>query len=134
MLVVLDTCLVVAAWKSRNGASFALLEALADDAFEITLSVPLVVEYEAVLLRHISNGRKKSDVTDLIDYFCSIAKLQTIFYLWRPLLKDPKDDMVAELAVAAQADAIVTHNVGDFGPLNRFAVEVLAPAAFLKSL
>jgi predicted nucleic acid-binding protein len=94
----------------------------------------LVVEYESVLLRHLSHGRKKSDVTDLVDYLCSVAKLQTIFYLWRPLLKDPKDDMVAELAVAAQASAIVTHNVGDFGKLSQFAVNVLTPAAFLKSL
>lgn len=134
LLVVLDTSVIVAAWKSRRGASFALLERLDDDDFTIALSVPLVIEYEAVLLRHLTHGRNKSDVTDLVDYLCSVAHLQTIFYLWRPLLRDAKDDLVAELAVAAQARAVVTHDIRDFSGVDRFGVEVLTPGAFLQSL
>jgi putative PIN family toxin of toxin-antitoxin system len=134
VLVVLDTSVVVAAWRSRAGASFALLERLADDDFQIALSVPLVLEYEAVLLRHLDSGRRKSDVIDLVDYFCSVAVQQRIFFLWRPFLRDPKDDMVAELAVAAGAAAIVTHNVRDFAGVERFGILVLTPGQFLRQL
>jgi putative PIN family toxin of toxin-antitoxin system len=134
VLVVLDTSVIVAAWRSRRGASFALLEQLAEDAFEIALSVPLVLEYEAVLVRHLDSGRSKSDVADLVDYFCSVGVQQRIFFLWRPFLRDPKDDMVAELAVAASAVAVVTHNIRDFAGLERFGILVLTPGQFLRQL
>jgi predicted nucleic acid-binding protein len=126
--------MVVAAWRSSTGASFALLERLANDAFQIAVSVPLVLEYEAVLLRHLDAGRRKSDVVDLVDYFCTIGVRQEIFFLWRPLLRDPNDDMVAELAVAAGAAAIVTHNVRDFGGVDRFGIQALTPGEFLRQL
>lgn len=134
MLVVLDTCVLVAAWRSRSGASFALLELLRDGSFEIAVSVPLVLEYEAVLLRHLSLRQRKADVSVLVDYLCSVAQQQPIFFLWRPLLRDADDDMVAETAVASGASAIVTHNVRDFVPVSQFGVRVLAPAQFLLQL
>jgi predicted nucleic acid-binding protein len=100
VLVVLDTSMLVAGWRSRLGASFALLEHLRDGAFDIAVSVPLVLEYESVLLRHLTAGRRKADVVALVDFLCSIARQQSIFFLWRPLLRDADDDMVAEVAVA----------------------------------
>jgi putative PIN family toxin of toxin-antitoxin system len=133
VLVVLDTSMLVAGWRSRLGASFALLEHLRDGAFEIAVSVPLVLEYDAVLLRHLA-GRRKADVMALVDFLCSVAHQQSIFFLWRPLLRDPDDDMVAELAVASGAAAIVTHNVRDFEAVARFGVRVLAPSRFLLQL
>ena len=126
--------MLVAGWRSRTGASFALLELLHDGAFDIALSVPLVFEYEAVLLRHLNAGRTKSDALALIDSLCSIAHLQDIFFLWRPLLHDADDDMVLELAVASRASAIVTHNLRDFQPIRQFGVRLLAPAQFLLQL
>jgi predicted nucleic acid-binding protein len=126
--------MLVAGWRSRLGASFALLEHLRDGAFEIAVSVPLIVEYESVLLRHLTAGRRKADVTALVDFLCSIARQQSIFFLWRPLLRDPDDDMVAEVAVASGASAIVTHNVRDFDAMVRFGVRILAPAQFLLQL
>jgi putative PIN family toxin of toxin-antitoxin system len=134
VFVVLDTCVLVAAWRSRSGASFALLELLRDGAFEIAVSVPLILEYEAVLLRHLSPRQRKADVSVLVDYLCSVAHQQPIFFLWRPLLRDADDDMVAETAVASGASAIVTHNVRDFLPVAHFGVRVLAPAQFLLQL
>jgi predicted nucleic acid-binding protein len=56
------------------------------------------------------------------------------FVRWRPLLQDPNDEMVVEVAVASQADFIVTHNLRDFGPAKGFALRVLAPGAFLNPL
>jgi putative PIN family toxin of toxin-antitoxin system len=134
VLVVLDTSVLVAAWRSRNGASFALLEHLRDGHFEIAVSVPLVIEYEAVLLRHLAKGQRKTHVTAFVDYLCSVARQQPIFFLWRPLLRDADDDMVAEVAVASSADAIVTHNLRDFQPVLRLGPDVLAPAQFLLQL
>jgi putative PIN family toxin of toxin-antitoxin system len=134
MRVVLDTSVLVAGWRSRSGASFALLEHLRDGSFDIVVSVPLVLEYEAVLGRHLTAGRRRADVTALVDYLCSVAHQQAIFFLWRPLLRDVADDMVAEVAVAGGAAAIVTHNVRDFAPVVRFGIRVLAPSQFLLEL
>ena len=126
--------MLVAGWRSRTGASFAVLEQLPDDAFDIALSVPLVLEYEAVLLRHLDSGRSTADVLALVDYLCSIAQHQSIFFLWRPLLRDANDDMVAELAVASAAWAIITHNVRDFATVPKLGIRVLTPAQFLLHL
>jgi putative PIN family toxin of toxin-antitoxin system len=134
VLVVLDTSVLVAAWRSRNGASFALLEHLRDESFEIAVSVPLVVEYEAVLLRHLAKGQRKADVEALVDYVCSVARRQQIFFLWRPLLRDANDDMVAEVAFASGASAIITHNTRDFQPVLRLGVDVLVPGEFLRQV
>ena len=74
------------------------------------------------------------DVRDIVDYVCSVARRQKIFYLWRPLLRDPKDDMVAEVAVAAGAQAVVTYNRRDFVGIERFGVRVFSPQEFLRTI
>jgi len=133
--VVIDTCVLVAAIRSRRGASFEILSRVGKGVFEIAVSVPLVLEYEDALLRHASaSGLTPSDVRDLVDYVCSVAVQQEIFFLWRPLLKDPNDDMVAELAVAAGCDAVITHNVRGFAGIDRFSLALLTPAAFLQQV
>jgi putative PIN family toxin of toxin-antitoxin system len=134
VLVVLDTSVLVAAWRSRTGASFALLEHFRDGSFDIAVSVPLVLEYEGALLRHLSAGQRKADVLAVVDYLCATGKQQSVFFLWRPLLRDPNDDMVAEVAVASGSSAIVTHNLRDFEAVTRFGVRVLPPAQFLMQL
>ena len=134
MRVVLDTSVLVAALRSNTGASFEILRRLRTGAFEIAVSVPLVVEYEASLLRHIQSPLAAVDVEVIVDYLCSVAVRQEIFFLWRPLLKDPNDDMVVEVAVAAQCDAIVTHNIRDFALSSRFDLAVLSPGEFLTRL
>jgi putative PIN family toxin of toxin-antitoxin system len=133
-VVVLDTCVLVAAWRSRSGASFELLRLLREGEFEIAVSVPLVVEYESALLRHLSGAQTEEDVTAVVDYLCLVARKQEVFFLWRPLLRDPNDDMVAELAVASGANIIVTHNLSDFAGVDRLGVRVLAPSEFLRHL
>jgi predicted nucleic acid-binding protein len=132
--VVLDTNVLVAGLKSRRGASFALFEHLENGDFEPAVSVPLVLEYEDVLLRDIAGPFEPSDVRDFVDSICSLAHWQQIFFLWRPLLADPNDDMVAELAVAAGCFAVVTHNVRDFAAIAPFGVQVLTPGKFLQRL
>ncbi len=114
------------------GASSALLSLLPARRFEIAVSVPLVLEYEAVLLRHVAvGGRAPEDVEALVDYLCAVAKKQKIFFLWRPFLRDLNDDMLVELAVAAGCGGIDTHNVRDFGGVESVGLRVFTPAEFL---
>jgi len=132
---VLDTNVVVAGLRSNKGASFRLLTELGRGTFEIALSVPLILEYEEVLGRHMAEaGLTKGDVDVVLDFLCSVAHLQRIFYLWRPLLVDPSDDMVLEVAVAAQCSAVVTHNIRDFVGAEKLGVRVLTPADFLGQI
>ena len=134
-LVVLDTNVLVAATRSRRGASFALVSRVGGRAFRLAVSVPLVLEYEDALLDHREeSGLSESEIGSILDYICAVARRKEIFYLWRPTLRDPKDDMVLELAVAAEADAIVTHNTRDFVGASDFEVEVLTPVEFLQRL
>jgi putative PIN family toxin of toxin-antitoxin system len=135
VLVVLDTNVVVAGLRSRNGASFQVLSRVATGAFEIAVSVPLVLEYEDALLRQVrASGIAESHVSDVIDYLCSVAVRQEIFFLWRPQLRDPGDDLVLEIAVAAGCDSIVTHNVRDFRGADQFGIRVVSPAVFLSEI
>jgi predicted nucleic acid-binding protein len=112
-----------------------LLSRLGSGAFDIALSVSLVFEYEDALLRHApASYLNERDIRDLVDYLCDIAIRQEIFYLWRPFLEDPGDDMVLELAVAAGCGTIVTHNVRDFRGADKLGVQILTPGKFLQDL
>ena len=109
-----------------------LLTHLRAGDFEIAVSVPLIVEYEAVLLRHLQGSTlSPQDVEAFVDYLCLVARKQKIFFLWRPFLRDPDDDMLVELAVAAECTGIVTHNVRDFRGVEKLGIRIFTPAEFL---
>ena len=132
---VLDTNVLVSAMHSRRGASFALLNLIDAGKFAMCVSVPLVLEYEDALKRDAIKGRvTASAVDDVLDYLCGIAEKHPVHYLWRPHLNDPKDDMVLELALAAECKYIVTHNLRDFRIQTRGALKVVTPGEFLKLL
>ncbi len=133
--VVLDTNVLVAALRSRRGASFRLLTLIDTGRYETAVSVPLVLEYEAVAKRLVRpGGLTASDIEAIIDYVCSVASHHKIYYLWRPFLRDPSDDMVLELAVSSDASVIVTHNKRDFAGVDRFGLRVLSPREFLVEI
>lgn len=133
--IVIDTNVVVAGLRSRNGSAFRLLELVDSERFKINLSVPLILEYEDVLLRELPNlAISASDIKDFIDFHCAVATHHQIFFLWRPYLRDPKDDMVLELAVKAGCDSVVTYNTRDFDGIERFCVNAVTPAKFLESI
>lgn len=131
--VVIDTNVLVAALKSRNGASYKLLMGLQYEVYSPCVSVPLFVEYESVLKRSgMLPHFQESDIDAVLDYLLSRASVHQIFFLWRPFLKDPKDDLVLEAAFAAQSRYLVTFNVRDFqGVEEAFGIKVLTPQAFL---
>jgi putative PIN family toxin of toxin-antitoxin system len=133
--VVLDTSVLVAGLRSRRGASFRLLQLLREGRFEIAVSVPLVLEYEAVLMRHAAElAVRPEEVVGIVNYVCQVAHRQDIHFLWRPTLRDPEDEFVLELAVAAGCQAIVTHNLRHFQEAKSLGVQVLTPGDFLVSV
>ena len=133
--IVLDTNVIYAGLRSRRGASFRLMEAVGTGLFDIVVSVPLVLEYEEVLRRKArSLGLTFADVADVIDYLCDVAEKRQIFFLWRPFLKDPNDDMILELAVEASCNRIVTFNRKDFIGIEQFEIQVVTPAEMLHEL
>ena len=134
MRFVLDTNVLVAALRSQQGASAALLSALPLNDWQLALSVPLYLEYQDVLLRPgvVPASFAPADIVALCRYLASIAHAQDIHFLWRSFLPDPKDDLVLELAVAAGAHHVVTHNTRHFHGAESFGVRALAPRDFLR--
>jgi len=130
--VVLDTNVLVAGLRSRRGASFALLERFGAGAFRPVVSVPLVLEYEGILkAQSRSLGLTHQDLDDILDFLCSVADLHQVYFLWRPILRDPSDDMLLEVAVGSGCHGIVTHNTKDFGAASAFNLRILRPRDFL---
>lgn len=135
--VVLDTNVLVAASRSRRGASFALLSLLRQGRFTALSSVPLMLEYEAVLKRpeHLAVGGRTVAMTDaFLDALCLRMEPVHLHYLWRPSSRDPADDMVLETALNGRADRLITLNVRDFAAAARFGLAVETPGAMLRGM
>ena len=134
-LIVIDTCVLISALRSRNGASFKLLSLIDSNKFTFFLSVPLVLEYESVAKRMSRNlGLTHTDIEDIIDYLCAVGEHRKVHYLWRPNLKDPSDDFVLELAVESESNYIVTHNSKGFKDINKFNLKANTPQELLRNI
>jgi hypothetical protein len=94
-----------------------------------------VLEYEEIARRHSrSLGLTYEDIDDILDYLCLVAGLHDIFYLWRPFLPDPEDDMLLELAVEAGCNRIKTFNLKDFAGIDQFGLRAVGPSEFLNEI
>ena len=135
MRVVIDTNVLVAALRSRRGASFRLVQQLGSPQFQPIISPPLCLEYEDVFRRPgLLPGYSAQDSGDFLDYFLSECVECRIHFLWRPHLPDPKDDLVLELALAGGAPFIITHNTRDFPNLDALGIRAVTPDGFLSML
>ena len=135
MKIVLDTDVMVAALRSRTGASRQWLKAVLKGEVVLALSVPLVLQYEEVLLRpqHLKAfGASKTNVIRLIDGLCAVAEPVEIQFLWRPMLRDPGDEMVLEAAVNSGADYLLTFNEKDFKGAEKLDMTVIRPGEAWK--
>ena len=131
-MVVLDTNVVVAAMKSSSGASHEILRLVDTGEIDIGITVPLVAEYEDVTSRSdlgIPISQKQIDA--ILDRLCAVGHESKVYFLWRPILPDPKDDLVLEAALASQAATIITFNVRDFRPTVELGIEAVTPAEYL---
>src|SRR5437588_7257470 len=123
MRVVFDTSVLVAAARSKRGASHEILSRLPHARFQAVISVPLFIEYRALLLRPENLlQRVPAQAEGFLDFLLSVSHLQEIFFLWRPALSDPDDDFILELAVAAGCRYIITHNLRDFRGTERWGM------------
>ena len=138
MRIVLDTSIVVAAMRSTTGASAALLMRARKGKVTLLANVALALEYEAAC-RHaehaVAAGLTAGEVGIFVDAVLAMVEPVESYFMWRPLLRDPADEMVVEAAVNGRADVIVTFNQRDFDVVPRqFGIEVLRPAAVLRRI
>lgn len=137
MRIVLDTTVVVAALRSASGASRRLLVAALQERFDLLVSVPLFIEYEAVLTRaeHLKAASlKPREVGELLDALARVAEAVVPNFRWRPMLRDPNDDMVFEVAFNGRADLLVTFNKVDFEQMIVSNLRIASPAEALRAL
>ena len=131
MKVVLDTDVIVAAMRSPDGASAEILRQAHQGKVTLLLSVPLAVEYEAICSgaeHRLAAGLSEREMEIFLDAVIAMAEPVKTYFLWRPQLRDPNDEMVLEAAVNGQADLLVTFNMRDFGLVpSRFGIEVMIP-------
>jgi putative PIN family toxin of toxin-antitoxin system len=137
MRLVLDTNVVVAAFRSRQGASNLVLRFADQGLLTPLCSTALFLEYEAVLSRRETRavtGHTLEEVGEVMSALAAIAEGVDISFRTRPMLRDADDEMVFEVAVNGGADAIVTHNVKDFAPALRLGVTVATPGDIVRRL
>lgn len=129
---------MVAAFRSRRGASNRLLECVARRLISPLVTTALFLEYEDVLLRpehRLATGLSEEDVQRLLAALASAAEPVEVYFRWRPQLRDPADELVLEAAVNGRADALVTHNIRHFeAAAERFELRVLAPQQCFKEM
>ena|SRR5699024_1015451 len=129
--VVIDTNVLISALRSKRGASYKLISLIGYGKFSISLSVPLLLEDESVSKREKFKHLIETDIDNLLNYLCKVADKRDIFFLWRPFLKDPKDDMVLELAFEARCEYIISYNLDDFKGIEQLGVRAITPKQFL---
>jgi len=132
--IVMDTNVLVSAIRSNKGASYKFLTMVDSGKYELQISVPLLLEYEEAAKRSTGIALSETEINDILDYICAMSNKREIFYLWRPMLKDPKDDFVLELAVESESAFIITYNKQDFGKAERFGIRVATPKEFLEEI
>ena len=131
--IVIDTNVLVSAFRSKNGASNRLIAAIGDPRWEVNVSTALVLEYEAVLRRTFSMlGKPQALVDEALDGVLATANRRSIPVGYRPALSDADDDFVLELAVESAAAYVITFNIRDFKGLERFGVRAVRPGEFLR--
>jgi putative PIN family toxin of toxin-antitoxin system len=131
--IVIDTNVVIAALRSKRGASNKVLSLVGTSKFEIHDSVALILEYEDVLQRQRAElGLSQDEVSTFIDSLCAMAHHHKIYFLWRPFLTDVNDELVLELAVSANCEYILTHNISDFKGSEQLGIRAITPKEFLQ--
>ena len=131
--IVMDTSALFAGLYSARGASHQILRLIDDGQIIPIISTTLLFEYEDVLKRKQDDlNLSEDDIEIILDNICALSKFQKIYFLWRPYLRDVKDDHVLEVAIASGTNIIVTHNLKDFSGIDKFNIQAISPGQFLE--
>jgi putative PIN family toxin of toxin-antitoxin system len=129
---------MVAAFRSDQGASRKLLLSALEGSILLIASVPLMIEYEAVLTRpqHLSvTGLTIEETNAVLDAVAAVLEPIELRFLWRPRLRDPNDEMVLETAVNGRADRLVTFNLRHLKPAaEAFGIRAISPPHAWKEI
>jgi putative PIN family toxin of toxin-antitoxin system len=138
MILVIDTDVMFAAFDSPHGASRRLLDRVLDGQTVMAVSVPLMLEYEAVLTRPQNLARfglRHDEVMEALDDLVSMILPVGIDVSWRPVANDPDDDHLIETAINGGVSLIASLKLSDLRtPAARFGITVARPADILRSL
>lgn len=134
-MIVMDSNVLVAALRSRTGSSRVLLQEVLLGRCPAGVSVPLFLEYEAVLTRKQNLeafGLNYAEVKEFLNGLAGVLKPIEITYLWRPQLSDASDEMVLEAAVNGKVTHLITWNTRDFFPAAEyFRLKVCRPEEYI---
>jgi predicted nucleic acid-binding protein len=135
MRAVLDTNVLVAALRSRRGASFEVVRLLREGRWTLVLSNTVLGEYHEILHREaVAFGLSQLETDLYLDTLCALAEQRALTSEWQPVAIDPDDEPLVQLAREARIVYLVTHNVRHLAGARQFGVNVLRPAEFLELL
>ena len=133
--IVMDTNVLFAGLYSSTGASHQVLRLIDSGEIMPVISVALLFEYEDVLRRNrIKLQLSDRQIDVILDNLCALSDFQKIYFLWRPYLRDHKDDHVLEVAVASRTQKIITHNLKDFAGTEKFGIQAISPRKLLEMI
>ena len=135
MRAVMDTNVLVSAFRSQSGASYELLRLLREARWTLVLSNTVLGEYHEILHREADALKlTHADADAYLDALCALAEQRLLTSEWQPVAADPDDEALVQLAREAGVQYLVTHNVRDVRGAAQFGVQVMRPAEFLELL
>ncbi|HEY1685117.1 MAG TPA: putative toxin-antitoxin system toxin component, PIN family [Tepidisphaeraceae bacterium] len=130
--IILDTNVIIAARRSRNGASFQLVSMIGKGQFELIMSVALALEYEYVLNEQFADvGMDKADISDFVSFLCANSLRYEVKLSGWPITADLGDEFIARLALTSGCDFLVTHNIRHLGAVTDLGIKLVTPKQFL---
>ncbi len=132
---VVDTNVLVAVFRSRTGASFEIFQRLRRDEWTAVLSNHLLYEYEEILKRDaLALSLSLADVDQVLNAISAQGEEWPLRHDWEPVLKDPDDEPLVQLAHESGALVIITHNTRHLQPALALGIQILKPREFLAIL
>ncbi len=137
--IVVDTNVFVGALKSSGGVNRKIISLCMDGLVVPLMGAALFAEYEDLTARRslfVNCPLNEGQRNELLDAFLSVCQWSSVYFLWRPNLRDEADNHLVELAAAGGAKVIVTHNVRDFAGehMEFLGISPITPGEFLNAL
>ena len=134
---MIDTQVLVSAILSPDGAAREVLRRCLSGHARPLVGHALFLEYEDILAREellTAASITSNDRAELLDALLSVCEWVDVTFLWRPNLPDESDNHLIELAIAGNAESIITGNPRDVAAGERVfdSMRVVTPGNWLK--